>query len=91
MQLKITGACDWNTFACSRFIVDLLQSDFQRVEDSLMAVRLDLQQVRERESYDKKKVASLSSEIVMHQSKNEHLTRDLEKAQNEVLSSLVLI
>jgi hypothetical protein len=49
-----------------------------------MAVKLDLERVREEDTYEKKKVESLSSEIVLHQTKNQQLSRDLEKAQNEV-------
>lgn len=63
----------------------LFQSDFERVGDSLKAVKLDLDRVREEDTYDKKKVASLSSEIVLHQTKNQQLTKDLQKAHNEVL------
>lgn len=50
-----------------------------------MAVKLDLERVREEDTYDKKKVESLSSEIVLHQKKNQQLARNFDTAQNEVL------
>lgn len=50
-----------------------------------MAVKLDLERVKEEDTYGKKKVESLSSEIVLYQTKNQQLTRDLDKAHHEVL------
>lgn len=63
----------------------IVQSDFEKVGDSLMAVKLDLERVKEEDTYGKKKVESLSSEIVLYQTKNQQLTRDLDKAHHEVL------
>lgn len=61
-----------------------MQGDVERVGESLVAVKLELNRVREEASYDKKKVDSLSSEIVLHQKKNQQLTRDLDNTQKEV-------
>ena len=45
---------------------------------------MELEQIREEDAYNKKKVDSLSSELVLHQTKNQKISRDFDKAHKEV-------
>lgn len=58
----------------------------------MLSVKLELEQTREERDHDKRRAETLCSDITQHQSKNQHLLKDLRKSQQEVniISQLTL-
>lgn len=54
------------------------------MEDLTLSLKLELEQSKEEREYEKKKADTLSSDLVMLQTKAQNLTRDLHKAEKEV-------
>lgn len=50
-----------------------------------MSLKLELEQSKEERDYEKKRAETLSSDLSIQQKKTQHLTRDLDKTQREVL------
>jgi len=85
-QCKTSGAHTGAWFLVGTIINSLvfIQGEVDKLESSILSVKLELEETRQEKNYDKKRLESLSADIAQQLENNQQLAKSLKITQQEV-------